>query len=99
MQVPSDLPNWVQEVSLVAVAATSVIIAVYRYIKSETNKPRPPAPDSGYQLKQIDPRIIRQLGDTLYEFQEDMDRVSNKTIRAINELNKTIQELIDEKRS
>jgi acyl-CoA reductase-like NAD-dependent aldehyde dehydrogenase len=92
----SNLPSWIQEVSIFAVATVSIIVGVWRYIKTETAK----APDKASQVNTghvvaasfVDSKLLKELIDALREHQEELARIALRTTRSQSELRECVLE-------
>lgn len=92
MQAASDLPSWVQEVSIMAVACLSVIIAVVRYIKTESKKegPKEIKVADVVAASFVDSKLLRSLIDTLRETSDEFERVSARNVRSSTDLREAL---------
>lgn len=91
----SNLPGWIQEVSILAVGCVSIIIGVWRYIKTEAGKEKPkPAEVAGQVVAAsfVDSKLLRELIDALREHQEEGARTALRITRSQNELRETLIE-------
>lgn len=94
----AELPGWVQEASIFAVAATSIIVAVYRYLKTETSKLTTKTPTTESTIGQVvaasfvDSKLLKELIDALREHSEEHARVSLRTTRSHSELREAVLE-------
>lgn len=98
-EVATQLPSWVQEVSLLSVACISVVIAIWRYIKAEVAKE---SPTKGKEIKTevvaasfTDSKLLKELIDTIRESDEEKTRNTSRLIRSNNELRESQLELTE----
>lgn len=93
-----NIPGWAQEITVFGVMIASVIVGVWRYFKTETDKIS--KKDTTHEpivaaASFIDTKLIRELIDTLREHQEEIGRQSQRITRSQGELRETIIELIE----
>lgn len=96
MAPPSDLPSWVQEITIIAVACLSVVVAVYRYMKTEGSKSSGKALEHGgghvVAASFVDSKLLKELIDALREHEEESARVALRLTRSNSELREAILE-------
>lgn len=87
-----SVPAWAQQIAVFAVAVLSVILGVYKYIKTEAGKSTNPASATGSVVAAsfIDSRLLRELIDTLREHQEELGRQSQRLMRSNTDLREAI---------
>jgi len=93
-----NIPAWVQQLTVFGVMISSVILGVWKYFKTETDKvqKKHPADTSIVTAASfIDTKLIRELIDTLREHEEEMGRQSQRITRSQGELRESIIELIE----
>ena len=91
----SSLPSWVQEISIIAVAAASVVLAVYRYVKAQPPIAKTAEKVEGAQVVAasfVDSRLLKELIDALREHHEETARIALRTTRSNSELRESIIE-------
>ena len=90
----SSLPSWVQEISIVAVAAASVILAVYRYVKAQPPIAKAEKVEGAQVVAAsfVDSRLLKELIDALREHHEETARIALRTTRSNSELRESIIE-------
>lgn len=90
---PAELPSWVQEVSIFAVACVSIVVAVFKYVKTETTKTvKKPEPQEVVAATFIDSRVLKELIDALREHAEESSRTAQRITRSSSELRETVIE-------
>jgi hypothetical protein len=91
----SNLPGWVQEVSIAVVAMVSIIVGVWRYVKTEGAKTPAKIEAAAGQVVAasfVDSKLLRELIDALREHQEELARIGLRTTRSQTELRESILE-------
>lgn len=97
-EVVTQLPSWVQEVSIISVACISTVIAIWRYIRAESKKDATPATIKSTEIVAasfIDSKLLKELIDTIRESDEEASRVTSRLIRSNNELRESNIELAE----
>lgn len=97
-QVVTQLPSWVQEVSIISVACISTVIAIWRYIRAESKKDGTPATIKSTEIVAasfIDSKLLKELIDTIRESDEEAARATSRLIRSNNELRESNIELAE----
>lgn len=96
----AQLPSWVSEISVIAVACISVAVAIWRYARTELKKNTPPQIKSTEIVAAsfIDSKLLKELIDTIRESDEEYARVSARMVRCNNELRETMLEMIESNR-
>lgn len=97
-EVVTQLPSWVQEVSIISVACISTVIAIWRYIRAESKKDAPPPSIKTTEIVAasfIDSKLLKELIDTIRESDEEAARVTSRLIRSNNELRESNIELAE----
>ena len=91
-----ELPSWIQEVTIFAVACVSVVLGVYKYIKTDgaktENKPATVDTSQVVAASFVDSRLLKELIDTLRETAEELSRVGQRITRSNSELRESIIE-------
>ena len=92
-----NIPAWAQQITVFGVMIASVILGVWKYFKTETDKVQKKEPESSIVTAAsfIDTKLIRELIDTLREHEEEMGRQSQRITRSQGELRESIIELIE----
>lgn len=94
-----NAPVWIQEASIAVVAMISIIVGVYRYIKTEgLNKKSSEVTIPANNLivpSLIDTRLLRELIDALRENQEEVERVGLRLTRSQADLREGILDLAE----
>lgn len=88
----SNLPEWVQIASILAIAITAAIIGVFKYLKTEV-KDDDNNKSSVISASLIDSRLLRELIEALRDLQEEQSRDSKKNHRLLQDLREAINEL------
>lgn len=92
----SNLPSWIQEVTIIAVASVSVIVGVWRYIRTEAGKAATgKTPENTGQIVAasfIESKLLKELIDALREHQEEDARTALRVTRSQNELREALIE-------
>lgn len=95
-QVVTQLPSWVQEVSIISVACISTVIAIWRYIRAESKKDTTTIKSTEIVAASfIDSKLLKELIDTIRESDEEASRVTSRLIRSNNELRESNIELAE----
>lgn len=95
-EVATQLPSWVQEVSIVAVACISTAIAIWRYVRAESKKDSPPSIKSTEIVMAFtDSKLLKELIDTIRESDEEHARVTARLLRSNTELRESNIELVE----
>lgn len=96
-EVATQLPSWVQEVSIVAVACISTAIAIWRYVRAESKKDSPPSIKSTEIVAAsfTDSKLLKELIDTIRESDEEHARVTARLLRSNTELRESNIELVE----
>lgn len=101
MEAP-NLPDWVQQATIFAVAITSIVVAVYKYIKTEgPAKTVAKAPEVVGQVVAasfVDSKLLKELIDALREHSEEHARVGLRVTRSQAELREATLELAEASR-
>jgi uncharacterized membrane protein (DUF106 family) len=91
----SSLPDWVQIVVMLSIAISAAVIGVFKYLKTETKSDLPDS--SLISASLIDSKLLKELIESIREFQEEQSRDLKKSHRlsqdlreATNELNETM---------
>src|SRR3712207_1461518 len=95
MASPTNDPNLMQQAAVACVAILSIIIGVYKYIKTEVGKTSdkssaPAATGAVVAASFVDSKLMRELIDALREHQEEHSRIALRVTRASNELREAI---------
>jgi len=95
----AELPSWIQEISLFAVGAVSVILAVWKYVKTQGDaSPKASAPNSNSQVISasfVDSKLLRELIDALREHSEEHARIALRITRSNSETREDIKDLAE----
>lgn len=90
-----NLPDWVQIGAMIAIAITTAVIGVFKYLKTEIGSGSEKSPAISASL--IDSKLLKELIETIRDTQEEQSRDAKKTHRlmqdsreAVNELNETM---------
>lgn len=94
-----NIPLWAQQITIFGVMIGSVILGVWKYFKTETDKVHTKEVTHDTSVVTgasfIDTKLIRELIDTLREHEEEMGRQSQRITRSQGELRESIIELIE----
>lgn len=94
-----NIPAWAQQIAVFGVMISSVILGVWKYFKTETDKiHKDKDNDSGSVVTAasfIDTKLLRELIDTLREHQEELGRQSQRITRSQGELREALIEAIE----
>lgn len=96
----AELPSWIQEISLFAVGAVSVILAVWKYVKTQGDaSPKAPASNSSnsqvISASFVDSKLLRELIDALREHSEEHARIALRITRSNSETREDIKDLAE----
>lgn len=96
-EVAAQLPSWVQEASIVAVACISTAIAIWRYVRAETKKDTPSSIKSTEIVAAsfTDSKLLKELINTIRESDEEYARISSRILRSQSELRDANIELVE----
>ena len=95
----TQLPAWVQEVTVLAVAIVSVATAIWRYLKTQV-KPSPAS--TSKKSEETDHKLVREikmLADIIEASDDEYARLTNRMLRSNQELRESIEELTQEIRA
>lgn len=91
-----ELPSWIQEVTVFAVACVSVFIGVWKYVNTnggkEADKPATVNTSQVVAASFVDSKLLKELIDTLRETAEELSRVGQRITRSNSELRESIIE-------
>jgi hypothetical protein len=91
-----SIPAWAQQIALFGVMISSVILGIWKYFKTETDKIKPKTQEADATIVTaasfVDTKILRELIDTLREHSEEMGRQSQRITRSQGELRETLIE-------
>lgn len=93
-----NIPVWAQQLTVFGVMISSVVLGIWKYFKTETDKVHKKEPTDTAIVTAasfIDTKLIRELIDTLREHEEEMGRQSQRITRSQGELRESIIELIE----
>lgn len=96
----AELPSWIQEISLFAVGAVSVILAVWKYVKTQGDaSPKASASNSSnsqvISASFVDSKLLRELIDALREHSEEHARIALRITRSNSETREDIKDLAE----
>lgn len=98
VEAVTQLPSWVQEVSIISVACISTVIAIWRYIRAESKKDGSTTSIKSTEIVAasfVDSKLLKELIDTIRESDEEASRVTSRLIRSNNELRESNIELAE----
>jgi Tfp pilus assembly protein PilO len=93
-----NMPAWVQQITVFGVMLVTVVIGIWKYIKTQTDtvhKKEPQQETIVTAASFVDTKLIRELIDTLREHEEEMGRQSQRITRSQGELRESMIELIE----
>lgn len=92
-----NIPVWAQQITVFGVMIASVILGVWKYFRTETDKIKHTKPEesSVTAASFLDSKVLRELIDTLREHEEELGRQSQRITRSQGELRETMIELIE----
>jgi hypothetical protein len=92
-----NIPLWAQQITIFGITLASVIIGIYKYFKTASEKVHHKEPIESVVTGAsfIDTKLVRELIDTLREHEEEMGRQSQRITRSQGELRESIIELIE----
>lgn len=94
-----NIPIWAQQITIFGVTICSVILGIWKYIKTESDKIRDKSKDNDTNViasaSFIDTKLLRELIDTLREHSEEMGRQSQRITRSQGDLRETLIEGIE----
>ena len=93
-----SIPAWAQQVTVFGVMLASVILGIWKYFKTETDKVHEKKDSNTGVVTAasfVDTKLIRELIDTLREHQEELGRQSQRITRSQGELRETLIEAIE----
>lgn len=83
----SSIPLWAQGAGTIAIAIVAAIIGVFKYLKTQVK----PA-ESGLAATFIDPKLIKDVIQSVRDHEESFSRETKKSIRSEQELRDSIIE-------
>lgn len=90
-----NISEFGQQLIALAIFATSIIVGVIKYVKTEAGKPSEKATEpvgAVVAASFVDSKLLRELIDTLREHQEEIARVASRETRSNSELREAIIE-------
>jgi hypothetical protein len=94
-----NIPVWAQQIAVFGVMISSVILGIWKYFKTETEKvhkkEQEPEPTIVTAASFVDTKLLRELIDTLREHQEELGRQSQRITRSQGELRETLIEAVE----
>lgn len=93
-----NIPVWVQQVTVFGVMISSVILGIWKYFKTQTDKVHEKEVSGTSVVAAasfVDAKLLRELIDTLREHQEELGRQSQRITRSQGELRETLIEAIE----
>ena len=95
MEAAISIPVWAQQIGVFGVMICSVIIGIWKYMKTESDKLKESTPKEQGVVSAasfVDTKILRELIDTLREHQEETGRQAQRMTRSNQELRESIIE-------
>jgi len=87
-----NLPGWIQQAGIIAIALVSAIVGVFKYLKTEASKEKTAESGSLVAATFLDPKLVRELITTLIEHKDELARESKKIVRANQDARDAIME-------
>jgi hypothetical protein len=94
-----SLPIWAQQIALFGVMISSVILGIWKYFNTETEKVKHKDTDTveviGTSASFVDNKTLKELIDVLREHQDEIGRQTQRVTRSESELREALLELIE----